>query len=162
MILIHLQFCAVALTATLPNPPPTVLLNDPECQYPHTNLTNLCSIPLLVSPVDLSCSVCRPIPNGGFVIYNDNGTQLNRAYVTSVVQMAITDSRQHAWHEAVETVRVYEKDDVELLFEPELSMTWRDLEAVSYTLSFYVDHVINFNIFDKQWRQLGRGKIGFV
>ena len=76
--------------------------------------------------------------------------------------MAITDSRQHPWQEAVETVRVYEKDDVELLFEPELSMTWRDLEAVSYTLSFYVDHVINFNIFDKQWRQLGRGKIGFV
>ena len=166
MTLIHLQFCAIALTATLPIPQPTVLLNGPECakatvsQYSHTNLTNPFRIPLLVPPVNVSL-VCRPFP-GGFVVYNVKPTQLNLFDVSWVFHMAIGDSRRHSGRSLVEMSKVYEKDDVELLFYPELAMTWRDLEGVSQTLRVYVDHVTTFSIFNEQWMQLGKGKIGFV
>ena len=166
MILIHLQFCAIALTATLPIPRPTLLLNSPECrsatvpQYSHTNRTNPVPTPLLDPPLNLSL-VCRQFP-GGFVVYNVKAPRLDLSDVSWVFQMAILDSRFHPGRTLMEMSKVYEKNDVELLIYPGPTMTWRHLEAVSFTLRIYVNHVTTFSIFDKQWQLLGNGKVGLI
>ena len=172
MILIHLHFCAIALTATLPIlrptpiPRPTVLLNSPDCQsatvpqYSHTNLTGPFPIPPLVPPLNVSL-VCRQFP-GGYVLYNVKARRLDLSDVSWVFQMAIVDSRFHPGPSLMEMSKVYEKNDVEFLIYPGRTMTWRHLEAVSVTLRIYVNHVTIFSIFDKQWQLLGHGKVGLI
>ena len=166
MTFIHLQLCAIALTATLPIPRPTVLLNGLECpkatipQYSHTNLTNPFPIPLLVPSVNFS-TVCRQF-SGGFVLYNFQSIQLNLVDVLWVFQIAIQDSRAHPRGSLVGLSRVYEHDDVELLFYPEQVMTWRDLEGVSQILRGYVTRVTNFSILNEREKLIGKGEVGLV
>lgn len=76
--------------------------------------------------------------------------------------MAIKDSREHPGHWVVGMSKVYEHDDVELLFYPEQAMTWSDLEGVCQTLRGYVTRVTTFTILDEQEKPIGQGRIGLV
>ena len=111
-------------------------------------------------PVKLS-SGCLEFP-GGFIVYKTQPILLNVNNVLLTFQKAIKDSRQHLRGSLVGTSKVYENDEVELLYYPDQVMTWRDLEGVSQKLRLYVDRVTNFRIFDKQWEQIGKGIVGFV
>lgn len=96
------------------------------------------------------------------MVYNSKPTRLNRENVSLVFRMAILDCRFHPGRGLVEMTKVYEKNEVELLFYPDLVMTYQDLEGVCQTLRVYLHRVTTFSIFDKQWRQLGSGKLGLV
>ncbi len=166
MTLIHLQFCAITLTAKLPIPTPAVLLNGPErpdataLQFSHTNLTDPFPTCPLVPPVNLGSNCLEFL--GGFVIYDVQAMPLNLADVLYCFQNAIKDSRQHPGSSFVGMSKVYENDDVELLFHPGPVMTWRDLEGTADALIGYVVRMTNFSIVDYNWQPIGKGIVGLV
>ena len=164
--LIHLQLCAIVLTATLALPSATVPLTRPECldatvsQISHTVLANPDQISPQGSPVNLSSHVLE-FP-GGYVTYDEQPILLDLIDILQVFQDAVADSKQHPLSSPVGMSKVYEAADVELLFYPEQVMTWRDLGCASRALRGYMDRSTNFSIFDKRWNLIGKGELGLV
>ena len=168
--LIQLQLFAIVLTATLALPRATVPLTGSECleatvsQIPHTVLSNPFQISPQVPPANLSSHGTRYLIDysGGYITYDVQPILLNLIDILEVFQKAIHESKQHPWGSPVGMSKVYESADVELLFYPEQIMTWRDLGCASRALRGYMERSTNFSIFDKQWNQFGKGKLGLV
>lgn len=159
--LIHLQLCAIVLTATLPLPRSPFLPQGPECleaTISNIMLATPFRISPQVSPVNLSSrSIDFP---GGHITYDVQPMLLDLISILEVFQRAVEDSKRNSWNSPVGRIRVYQSADVELLFFPEQVMTWANLGCASHALKIHMDRWTNFSIFDKQWDLLGRGELG--
>ena len=162
--LIHLQFCAIVLTATLPLPRSPVLPYGPEClgaalpQIPHTGFATPFRISLQDSPVNLSShSIEFP---GSHITYDVQPVLLDLLSTLDVFQKVVEASKRNSWSSPVGRIRIYRSDDVELLFFPEQVMTWANLGCAAHALRIHMDRWTNFSIFDKQWNLLGKGELG--
>ena len=166
MTLIQIQFCAIALTATLSLPRSTVLLYGPECpeaavsEPPPTALANPFQISPEFSPANLSSEGIE-FP-GGYITYDVKPILLDLIAILEIFQKPVYDSKQYPWSLPVRTSKVDKSADVSLLFYPEQAMTWRDLGCASHALRIYMDRWTNFSIFDRHWMPLGKGELGIV